>query len=80
MSDFDNQEEERGFIEQLNVGDTFLTCWECLWLIPITMVLILVIRSITKHTTYAKKTWILGLIVSICLYLRHLSSITSWVS
>eukprot|EP01084_Bolivina_argentea_P148101 259004_1 len=77
MSSFDNNEEDRGYIDTFNVGDVFLTCWECTWLIPITFVYYFLIKS---SSGYRGKTWLIGFISCTFMYIRHLSSISSWIS
>ena len=86
MSEFDNNEEDRGYEEQLNFNDVFLTTWASLWMIPITIVFALLIKnrmelnhnkslSANKKDKNDKKIWILGFIVCLCLYLREIGSV-----
>ena len=88
MSDFDNNEEDRGYETGLNFNDVFLTVWMLIWIIPITIVFILLIKNrmdLNKVTAKNKtgkgnKIWRLGLIVCLCMYLRELCSTSSWIS
>ena len=88
--DFDNNEEDRGYEEELNFNDVFLTVWASIWMIPITIVFILLIKNrmdlhkssssaVSKKDKNDKKIWILGFSVCLCLYLREIGSVSSWI-
>ena len=51
MSEFDNNEEDRGYESDLNFNDTFLTVWVSVWLVAISAVLILMIKNRPKQNT-----------------------------
>ena len=91
MELFDNNEAHRGYEQQLNFNDAFLTTWICLWMLPTTIVFILMIKhricsSSTTPSTELKrdkndtKIWILGFMVCLFLYFREIASVTSWIT
>eukprot|EP01084_Bolivina_argentea_P089602 161645_1 len=94
MSDsFDNNEEDRGYETELNFADLFGTIWSTVWMIPITIVFILMIKNKidqNKNKTSSplppsnKKNgnntvWIFGFIACLCLYLRDFSMMITWI-
>ena len=83
--EFDNNEEDRGYESELNFNDTFATVWVTIWIIPITYVLFLMIKTNISHKDNTKKSrkgnkiWSLGFFVCICFYLVQCFDISSWI-
>ena len=69
--------------EPLSNRDYFTVVWISLWILPTTVLMVLLIKNrINDKTANARgrKIWILGFFVCLCLYLLQICTASSWIS
>eukprot|EP01084_Bolivina_argentea_P277511 473793_1 len=88
MSDFDNNEEERGFETELHPRDVIVTVWKCIWIIPITILMVILIQEKINDNKInkmnkdfkAKAVWILGFTSCLFIYIRDWGGVMAFIT